>query len=743
MKRILFIITILSVLVPHTLWANDKDNASQHAIKGKVVDEAGHALPGASVRITGTTLGTGTNAKGEFSIKAKEGKYTLVVSFTGYTTREYNIAVPQNSVLTCELQPSYNNLNEVVVTGTRTEKPLKDVPVLTRVITNEQIVKLNPVNLQTVLEYELPGIQFGRHHGTGLTTMTFQGTEGNYVLFLIDGERVGGEGAADNTDFDRFNIDDIERIEVIKGAASTLYGSNALGGVINIITKNANRPFVGNVSGQYSNRNIEKYVVSAGTKLDRFSSYTTVGYRKKDAFQVSDSEGTKTIYERPDGTTEVVTDATSATSISGHEIWHANQKFGYVFTDKFSAELTGSLYQNRMINADKSAKTQSRFNDYTLNTKLNYIFNVNHRLDFSYYMDDFVKYTDYTVSDRSKDKTFDNFNHIFRLNYTGHFFEKHTVTAGAEINLESLKHYMFEDTTKHNVKSYVLYLQEDWRITDNFSLVAGVRADYHSRYDLHVTPKLSLMYKLSDFTFRGGYASGFRSPSLKELYSEWNHQGMFYLVGNEALKPETSHHFSLSSEYTKGIFNASVSAYYNRFSDKITTTGSQNEEKKRYEMMYVNANKARTTGIDATAQLRFKSGLNLRGSYAYVNDHKNVEGYNTSNVRPHSVTCNVGYSRTIGKVHPSLSFQGRWMNSVNAWNKQTDGTFYYRKYHSRTICSLNGSALFPRGIRLNAGLNNLFNFKDKNVASDTSISPEQGIDFTCGLSINLADMFKL
>jgi outer membrane receptor for ferrienterochelin and colicins len=729
--------------MPCTLRANDNENASQYTFRGVVVDETGSALTGASVRVAGTTLGAGTNAKGEFSVRLKEGKYTLVVSFTGYATQEYPVTVPQKEALTCRLQPSDNDLDEVVVTGTRTEKPLKDVPVLTRVITREQIVKLNPVNLQTVLEYELPGIQFGRHHGTGLPTLTFQGTEGNYVLFLIDGERAGGEGAADNTDFDRFNIDDIERIEVIKGAASTLYGSNALGGVINIITRNANRPFVGSVSGQYSNRNAEKYAVSAGTKLHRFSSYTTVGYRKKDAFQLSDTEGTKTIYERPDGSAEVVTGATSTTSISGYEIWHANQKFGYVFTDKLSAELTGSLYQNRMINADKSAKTQSRFNDYTLNVGLNYIFNVNHRLDFSYYMDDFIKYTDYTVADRSKDKTFDNFNHVFRLNYTGNFLEKHTVTAGAEVNLESLKHYMFEDTTKHNVESYVLYLQEDWRVTDNFSLVAGVRADHHSRYDLHVTPKVSLMYKLSDFTLRGGYASGFRSPSLKELYSEWNHQGMFYLVGNEELKPETNHHFSLSSEYTKGVFNASVSAYYNKFSDKIAMTGGQNEEKKRYEMKYVNADKARTTGMDATAQLRFRWGLSLRGSYAYVDDHNNVEGHNTSNVRPHSVTFSADYSRMIGNVCPSLSFRGRWMSSVDAWNKATDGTFYYRKYYSRTICSLNGAVRFPRGLRLNVGLDNLFNFKDRNVASDTSISPEQGIGFTCGLSVNIADMFRL
>jgi len=714
-----------------------------HVITGNVVDEQGNALPEASVYVLGTTAGIATNAKGEFALRIKEGKYTLRISFTGYSTQEHDIDVPQNTTLKYQLQPMNNHLEEVVITGTRTEKLLKDSPVLTRVISNDQIIKLNPVNLQSVLEYELPGIQFGRHHGTGLTTMTFQGMEGNYVLFLVDGERIGGEGAADNIDFDRFNVDDIERVEIIKGAMSTLYGSNALGGVINIITKKANRPFMGNLSAQYSKNGTRKYSASAGSKMNRFSTLTSVSYREKEAFLIEDTEGTSTIYEDPSGTQVVIT-APGTTSVLGHEIWQFNQKFTYAFTDKFSAELSGGHYTNRTIEVDKTAKTQDLFHDYTISSKLNYIFNTDHRIDFVYYMDDFIKYTDYLVANRDKNKVFDNINHVFRFNYSGNITENSTLTVGTEYNIESLKHYMFNDTTTHRVNDFVVYAQEERKIGERLSLVTGIRADVHSRYGLHVTPRVSAMYKINDFAFRGGYASGFRSPSLKELYSEWNHQGMFYVVGNLDLRPETSHQVSLSAEYTKGILNASVSAYYNKFNDKIAMSGAQNDVANRYEMMYINADEAQTTGLDVTAQLRFKKGFSLRGSYAYVNDHEEIEGYNTSSIRPHSITLNATYSFNINKVKASISLYERWMSSVDAWSRRaSDGVFYYTTYRARDICSIKASAQFPRGVRVNVGVENILNFKDKNLSSDTSISPQRGVSFECSISINIADMFKL
>ena len=113
--------------------------------------------------------------------------------------------------------PTNSNLEEVVVTGSRSERPLKDVPVLTRVISQDEIKTVNPVDLNTLLEYTLPGIQFYYNSMSQTTSINYQGMDSKSVLFLVDGERISGEGSDHNIDFSRINVDNIERIEVVRG----------------------------------------------------------------------------------------------------------------------------------------------------------------------------------------------------------------------------------------------------------------------------------------------------------------------------------------------------------------------------------------------------------------------------------------------------------------------------------------------------------------------------------------------
>ena len=259
-----------------------------------VIDENGEPLAGASVLVVGTTIGAGTNANGEFSILLRDDcEQTLRISFMGYQPEEIqvNLRTRRNVTPRVQLYPAQNELNEVIVTGARVERPLKDTPILTRVISQKDIQALNPQSMETLLQYELPGLQIVYNSMSQVPEIKYQGMEGEYVLFLIDGERVSGEGADHNVDFTRFNIDDIERIEVIKGAQSAVYGSNALGGVVNIITKSAKRPFTGNLSARYAGNNGQKYTVSAGTKQNRFSSLSSVTYRTRDTYTVTDEKG--------------------------------------------------------------------------------------------------------------------------------------------------------------------------------------------------------------------------------------------------------------------------------------------------------------------------------------------------------------------------------------------------------------------------------------------------------------------
>ena len=129
------------------------------------------------------------------------------------------------------------DLGELVVTGTRVPKLLKDTPVQTRLITSAQISRSDATDIRDLLQQEMPGLEF-TYAMNQQTHLNFNGQGGQSVLFLVDGERLAGE-TMDDIDFSRLDMNNVDRIEIVKGAASALYGSNAGGGVVNIITKNA------------------------------------------------------------------------------------------------------------------------------------------------------------------------------------------------------------------------------------------------------------------------------------------------------------------------------------------------------------------------------------------------------------------------------------------------------------------------------------------------------------------------
>lgn len=710
---------------------------------GQVTDQNGAALPGASVLVLGTNIGIATDADGFFKLNVKPGNYTLRASFTGYVPKELSIdGSKDNTALVIALDEAKNDLDEVVVTGTRTQRMLKEVPVLTRVISQKDIQQISPQNFQELLEYAMPGLLFQESsHGSGLPSINFQGVGGDYVLFLVDGERIAGQGAQNNIDFNTLNVDNIERIEIVKGAMSTLYGSNALGAVINIITKMPNRPFVGNVNAQATSRKDQKYTLSLGTRQQKFYALTTGTYSRKKPYLLEDKEGETTIYEKPDGQDSIAVGEVSSISVRGYELYQIEQKLGYNFSEQLNVAVTGDFYSNAIKTATQATK-DSRFRKYGIKGKLGYIFDENSHLDVTFNHDNYWQHDIYTATDESRLKYRDIVNTL-RLNYNRLIANQHTLTVGLEMNTEKLNDYFFKDTTAHDMQVYTLYAQDEYKILDNLSVVGGVRLDYHSEYDLHVSPQASVMYRLQNVTFRTGYGAGFRSPSLKELYADWSHRGMFTLYGNPDLKPETSNHVQLSGEYTVGIFNGSVSGYYNWFKNKIEMVSSDKivEGQRMPDQTYKNAEKAKTFGVDVNAQVRLPYNVNLKGAYSYVNDDTKVEGRNQSAVRPHTAVIMADYNPKFGNVQTSIGLNGRWMSSVDYWSYVSSKKMYALNHYSdRMIWKLNFAAQFPRGIRLNLAVDNLFNYRDKNVSGDIYASLTRGAEFVANLSINLADL---
>ena len=173
------------------------------------------------------------------------------------------------------------NMREVVVTATRTPKLLNDVPIQTRVISAADIAKTDASDVQDLLQQELPGVEFS-YAMNQQTHMNFSGFGGQSILILVDGERLAGE-TMDDVDFTRLNMANVQRIEIVKGAASALYGSNAGGGVINIITKDGSgawtdNPWTLNVNARIARHNEQRYGGSLGLNGKHLSNTLNVNY---------------------------------------------------------------------------------------------------------------------------------------------------------------------------------------------------------------------------------------------------------------------------------------------------------------------------------------------------------------------------------------------------------------------------------------------------------------------------------
>ncbi len=743
MKRLLLFL-YLSAAASAAVFADDGYPKTVYRIEGRVTGERGEPLAGVSVWVVGTINGVATNAKGEFLIRIREKRdVRLRFSYTGYRSREIEVKMGDESRMEVKMAPAKNCLDEVVVTGSRTEKPLKDTPILTRVITQKDISVHNPPDIETLLQYELPGLQIVQNSMSLLPAIRYQGVDGRYMLFLVDGERISGEGADHNIDFSRLNIDDIERVEIIKGSQSAVYGSNALGGVINIITKKSERPFTGNIAVRYAGVNGRKYTLSGGIKRKNFSSLTSFTWRKQNTYTIGDtSEKVVITLETPEGEEIKKIQTVNATTVYGGNIWNATQKLGYDFSDKLRLDIKGTYYHNK--NDLRFGRLyRDLFSDRSVSAQFKYIPVENRQMNFLYIYDRYKKDKDYF---RAGVVTTDyrNITRTFKADYEENF-NAHCLSAGAEVNRERLKHYMHKDSSTQSVDFYAFYLQDNWEVVRNLNFIAALRADYHRKYHWHFTPKLNLMYApCKAFTLRAGYSQGFRSPSLKELYMDYDMggQGFLQLVGNPDLKPETSRQYSLSAETTAGGLNFSLSFYHNRFKDQIVWVYWKTENDMAYNRT-MNAETSKTRGMEAILNMKLGSGITLRSSYAYVDDCQKVEGRNISYVRPHSVTFRGMYAHRFGRTETVFSFHGQWGSRLKTHRFLDGGKISSVSFKGRLMCSLNAACRFPRGVSFMLGVDNLFNHKDKSSESSVLQIPRKGIAAVATLNVNIADMLKL
>jgi len=610
----------------------------------------------------------------------------------------------------------------MVVTASATEVNLKDAPASISVITAEDIKRKPVQNLKDVLR-DVPGVQL-TNEGDNRKGISLRGLDSSYTLILIDGKRVNSRNAVfRHNDFDLNWIpaDAIERIEVVRGPMSSLYGSDALGGVVNIITRKVGKAWHGTLSadttvqehrdrGDSYNGNF----FTSGPIIDDLLGvkvYGSLGKREKDSQQASatsDSGLSPRIegYTTRDGNVEFSLTPTRDQDMT----------FGYGF-DRQDRD-SDSLDKNRLERQNYSVGHNGRW-DWG-NTELRF---------YGDRVDNYTSGQNIIAKNNSLDgKLILPLADINQL-----------LTFGGEVRHDKLEDPVnLTGSGATSARQYALFVEDEWRIFDSLALTTGVRMDDHQTYGDHWSPRAYLVYSATDtVTVKGGWANAFKAPSLLQLSPDWQTnscRGSCAVVGSPELKPETSESFELGIYYAgdegwlDGV-TGSVTAFQNNVEDMISISrtpsaslapGYSNfvgfDESGKPVFRYYNVNKARITGLETEVKIPFNDAWKLTLNYTYTDGRDLSEGGNK----------------------PLQELPLHTANGTLDWTPLQDWAFYLQANYSGQRRTLNDDGVTPGGyllwnsgaswqatkaVKLRAGVLNL---ADKDLSRDSYSYNEDG-----------------
>lgn len=685
--------------------------SGQQTLFGKILsDEQGDPIPGAAVYVPEAQKGAVSSDEGTFSIAdLKPGDYTLRVSCMGYKTLTQKIHFSgKQTPYELILKKNPMELVEVVVTGTGTPHSLKNVPVQTELISKRTIQKVAPTDFIDLMSAVSPSFDFSP--GSMGPFLKLNGLGNDYILILIDGKRVYGDIGGQN-DLNRINPADIQQIEVVRGASSALYGSEAIAGVINIITRKPSEKLsvvADNRLGSYNNW-VQHY--SLDLNAGKWTSQTTFDRKTIDGWQLSKYKLYKgELVETDDLAQNPTTDYT------------IGQKITFSPNKRFTANVNGSYYERDIRRPLTVRKYGYLYKDFSYTANASYKISDVARLvaqwesdHFRYYYRYNQDYKDFVVGD--EDKQTDQLRNALNVRGIFNWGQAQKILAGTEYVDENLESSGRLRDPKVSAYTWSLYAQDEITLTSDLNVVAGARLVKHKEFGGAFTPKVALLYKpLEHFNVRATYARGFKAPTLKELYYHYEKtiRGKTYLyLGNPDLKPQTSDYYAASIEFLKDKLSASVTAYLNNVDDLIdyqTTDVPAEDVGSGIDVarMHYNIAKARTKGVDVLFDIPLGAGFSTGGGYSYVDARNLTEKVRLNGVAENYGTVHLTYGRAWKNYHFSTRLNGRFQ----------DEKFYddgkakaYQLWRLTTTHRLRTSDHLVWDVT--AGIDNLFDYVDR------------------------------
>ena len=635
-------------------------------------------------------------------------------------------------------------LEPVVVTASHSPKALKDAPVVTRLITLHDIKINDATNIQDLLTHEMPGLEFGFAMSQE-TSLNMSGFGGNAVLFLIDGERMAGE-TMDNIDYSRLNLDNVGRIEIVKGASSALYGSNAVGGVVNIISRENLEPWTANVNSRYNTFGHEwRHGASFSFNNAKWNSQTSFQHTTIDPIDLPKAHTSEEIalelLKKAQGLPydeSVLTDDSNLSRLYGQKTYNLKERLTWRPTDRLTLIGRGGYF----FRTSERDTHDYHFNGYSAGLKGRYAWNHKRHLELSYAFDEYDKANFLPNGTRTHDHDYSNRQHVVHALYNSQLstLNAHLI-MGADYMHDYLSTYQFADNTSHSQDNIDGYAQFDWNITPQLNVVGSVRYDYFSASAQKAfTERLAIVYKYPWMTFRANYASGFRAPTLKEMYMYFDMGNMgFMIIGNPDLEPEKSHNFNIAIERTKrirnsgfldGRYNFTLMGYCNIFDKRVTTIAGP-EYNGMESALYWNEEGIKVWGVDVSLGHIWDCGLSFKLNYSWMKETGNVFYSDFYQPRSHSMTWRIGYDHRFSRHYAfDAAVSGRHQGKPQSGRTNVDQGY--------TIWRLMVQHHIWRGVHINTAVDNLFNYKPKSYYYCSPLTT--GTSFSVGVSVDVDRM---
>lgn len=602
-----------------------------------------------------------------------------------------------------------HEIEQVVITGTRSPQRVSKSPILTTIITEQEIRLSQPLSTIDILENAIPGlVTMPNAMGNNLR---IRGLNSRYTLILIDGQRVAPEGAGGNINLDQIDLHSIQKIEIINGAASALYGSNAVGSIINIITKKPTHGKNINIYSLYGTNNTIKTSVNGGISLNQLS--LLVGYNRSQsngfggesdgvyAAKYEDNGGQIKLYYKIGNSLEL----NNNTWLSSYEVFNPKESFNITHKYKTNVLNSSSIVYNSSITP------------YSI------------RADISY-----SKNTDYDVNQRDNNsKKRRSYGELISASLTNSYNSTsglYELIFGADYN----HHQNFSDfslgdkETKKSIQDLAFFAQTIIKSINRLDLVLGARYTHNSAFSNNFSPKISAMYRVAHFKIRSGVGFSFRAPDIKELYYDFDHQGMFFVKGNPNLIPEKGVMSSISTEYSNKKINASITFYNNRIDNKITQYDVIDSNGINYKY-YKNISSANISGGDLEFNMNILENIHFKGTYSYCYGKDNSTSKELeSNIR-HSASFGPTWSTKIYSQPVDIMITGRFHSPKKYL---MDNNWIKSKNFKIVKLTLNSPIEFnSHRIDLSLKIDNLFNFKESSF-----IDPGRAIYFAIRYNFN-------